>query len=148
VLEAACWCVPFGLRKNVFAPNQKECWGDGSPPERVQRAAVLRVAIARFVFEAAHKELFPHALRLVRAHGRAADGRVYKSRALQRTVSEHPARKSETRTPGEEFVVRISRQQCRSDCRTLSIGCAGCDQLEGVFKVPAVLHQVHRKPVE
>jgi hypothetical protein len=41
---------------------------DAATPERIQRAPMLRRALARLIGEAAHENLLPHALRLMWSH--------------------------------------------------------------------------------
>ena len=46
---------------------------DRATPESVEGAPILGGTFAGLIFEATHEELFPHAVRLIRAHGRSAE---------------------------------------------------------------------------
>ena len=52
---------------------EQEGGRDRATPEGVQGPPILGGTFAGLIFEATHKELFPHAVRLIRAHGRSAE---------------------------------------------------------------------------
>ena len=121
---------------------------DRSPPEGIDGAAMLGGSFARFVFEATHKHLFPDAVRLVRPDGWTTERRVQQSRRLQRRVTQHPARQTESSTAREPAIFRIASQQRGRDRRTLLIRFAGNDHLEQSLGVPSMLHEIDRQPIE
>ena len=52
---------------------EEEGGRDRATPESVEGAPILGGTFAGLIFEATHEELFPHAVRLIRAHGRSAE---------------------------------------------------------------------------
>ena len=52
---------------------EQEGGRDRATPESVEGAPILGGTFAGLIFEATHEELFPHAVRLIRAHGRSAE---------------------------------------------------------------------------
>ena len=52
---------------------EQEGGRDRATPEGVQGPPILGGTFAGLIFEATHEELFPHAVGLIRAHGRSAE---------------------------------------------------------------------------
>ena len=52
---------------------------DRATPESVEGAPILGGTFAGLIFEATHEELFPHAVRLIRAHGWSAERGIEES---------------------------------------------------------------------